>query len=600
MTKSPAVTYEADSLPLFPDYRGEEKQPTRKKRPQSEIATPAFDSSPLSIFCKKLTAVYRYRKQDIILSKGLSLALRRQLGNWSGVLFEKNHPFLVIDAQSEKPEDARRKFASQSESLPKSVKHFVWTNGLEHIFLLRINDLQWKDVPDIPKCGESIKDVGNLLRRDLVTPETLLPEFTDIRNHLAANAVGVTRDEVIAREILKLLFCKIYDERKTKPDESVRFCVRLEEPAENVKERIESKLLKSLRSESFSHLIATEWGDSLELDADSISYAVGLLQHYEITAAGRDVIGQGFESLIGSALRGDEGQFFTPKNVVQMAVSMVAPKPGERVIDPACGSGGFLITASECLQTQSKKAQKSKPGVGKGDARIIGIEKDSFLSTIARAYLGVLEVGNAEVFCDDSLKPSARWKNETSSECLLGSFDVLITNPPFGAKIPVKGEQTLRQYQLGRVWRKDKDRSFTPTETLAPFRPPQILFIERCLDLLKEGGRMAIVLPDGILGNVNDGYVRQFLSERADVIAIVDCPLETFLPSTPTKTSVVVLRKKGSRKSEEYPIFLAIAEKCGHDRRGKTLIRQNGSLDDDFPLIEEAFREWKDKHNVDF
>ncbi len=109
---------------------------------------------------------------------------------------------------------------------------------------------------------------------------------------------------------------------------------------------------------------------------------------------------------------------------------------------------------------------------------------------------------------------------------------------------------------------------------------------------------MAIVLPDGILGNVNDGYVRQFIAEEADLIGVVDCPLETFLPSTPTKTSVLVLRKK-SGHDVTCPVFMAIAERCGHDRRGKPLRRQDGSSNDDFPLISKAFEEWKQDNNVD-
>jgi type I restriction enzyme M protein len=426
-----------------------------------------------------------------------------------------------------------------------------------------------------------------------VQPQTLLTEFSDIRNHLAANAVGVTRDEVIVREVLKLLFCKLFDERTTPPEDYVAFCAPIDELPQQIKDRIESRLLTSLIASNDRRFpYPADWDSGLTLYADSVAYVVGLLQHYELSDAGRDVVGQGFESLIGPGLRGDEGQFFTPKNVVRMAVLMLDPKPGERLLDPACGSGGFLAAASDHVRANS--AVRVEDGTA-----ICGIEKDSFLAALAQAYLALLDEARANVMCEDALKPFGRWKDHPAQSFVPGTFDVIVTNPPFGAKIPVKGDQTLKQYRLARVWQKSKAKTFEATGDLADSRPPQILFIERCLQFLKPGGRMAIVLPDGILGNVNDGYVRQFISEEADLVGVVDCPLETFLPSTPTKTSVLILRKKYGQ-TLEYPIFMAIADRCGHDRRGKPLRRSDGSVDDDFPEITAAFGAWRQKHRVDF
>ncbi len=130
-------------------------------------------------------------------------------------------------------------------------------------------------------------------------------------------------------------------------------------------------------------------------------------------------------------------------------------------------------------------------------------------------------------------------------------------------------------------------------------QPPQILFVERCIQLLEEGGRMAIVLPDGLLGNITDGYIRQVIRENCKIIAVIDCPVETFQPSTPTKTSILILQKTKENKNP-YPIFMAVAKKCGHDRRGNSLIDENENIIDDFPEVIKEFKKFKDEENVEF
>lgn len=590
-----------ETLSLFPELavsRGDEESITR--RGMGQPAKSALETAARAVMARKLVMVYGYSEKDLIAPTDLPQPLRSRLQAFTLIVLSKDRaPTIAINCRIERAEDAKKLLGVARRKEDWGVPYIAWTNGCEHIFLHRGNGDVWREIPDLPRRGEDVGDIGWLVRRDLVIPETLLPEFADIRNHLAANATGVTRDETIAREVIKLLFCKIYDEQHSDSAAFVEFCAQATEPPASVKRRIETKLLRNLHGVWGEN--ADEWSGQIMLDPDSVCYVVGLLQHYEITSARRDVIGQAFESLIGPTLRGDEGQFFTPRNVVRMAVGMVDPKPEERVIDPACGSGGFLAAVCDHVrQTNGTTGENGKRSMGRPhEAEVYGIEKDRFLAAIAQANLALVGKSKGRVFCDDALKAPTRGRGLLADQCPLGSFDVVVTNPPFGAKIPVKGEQKLQQFQLGRVWRRRKDRSFEVTEELAPFRPPQILFIERCLDLLKEGGRMAIVLPDGILGNVNHGYVRQFLSARAELIAIIDCPLETFLPSTPTKTSIVVLRKKTAKAVHE-PVFMAIAEKCGHDRRGRALIQADGSLQDDFPAITAEFQRWKAARDVGF
>jgi type I restriction enzyme M protein len=210
--------------------------------------------------------------------------------------------------------------------------------------------------------------------------------------------------------------------------------------------------------------------------------------------------------------------------------------------------------------------------------------------------MAIIGDGRGGIFCENSLLPPEQWNSKTRSKIELGKFDVLLTNPPFGAKIPVKGEEILRQYELGFKWKFNKEtKQWERTNKLQDAQPPQILFIERCLQLLKPGGRMAIVLPDGILGNVTDGYIRKVILNKAKILAVVDMPLETFQPSTSTKTSLLFLqKKKEGEEVDNYPIFMAVAEKCGHTRRGRPI------PEDDFPKIAEEYKKFREDNKIEF
>ena len=271
--------------------------------------------------------------------------------------------------------------------------------------------------------------------------------------------------------------------------------------------------------------------------------------------------------------------------IVELACTIVNPKNSEYVVDPACGTGGFLLQAIKAISEDIT-------------IKVIGVDKDVFLSRIAAIQL-ILMKGNHQAIAvnADSLDTES-WPSPLIQHLELGTIDVIITNPPFGSKIGIDAD-VVKRFDLGHKWKKNRDTErWVKTDSIAENRPPQILFIEHCLNLLKLGGRLAIVLPDGILGNENQGYVRQYMQDKADVIAIIDLPIETFLPSTSTKTSLLVLRKKND--SPQKKIFMAIPEKCGHDRRGKTLYDDNGNLVDDLPEIIVEFRKWSKKHASDF
>lgn len=274
--------------------------------------------------------------------------------------------------------------------------------------------------------------------------------------------------------------------------------------------------------------------DALELDAESITYVVGELQPYCIVEAERDAIGDAFEVFMGPALRGEEGQFFTPRNVVRMMIEILDPDPEETIIDPACGSGGFLIVALDYvwkkIEVAGRKKGWTRQRIREEQTHVAsqyfrGIDKDRFLAKVTKAYMAILGDGRGGVFCDNSLLPPDKWDPLLRSKVSLGSFHVAVTNPPFGTKIPVKGTEILRQFTLGhRQKLNKKTKRYEWTTDLHEKQPPQLLFIERCISLLKPGGRLAIVVPESVLGMPTYTHIVQFLRERVRIVGVVSMP----------------------------------------------------------------------------
>jgi type I restriction enzyme M protein len=425
---------------------------------------------------------------------------------------------------------------------------------------------------------------GRLIRRsDLEPINNLKAVFRQIRDYLAGNVTGITRDETIAQQLMYLLLCKVYDETHTDPDGVVRFALRPQEDDASLQSRISSLL---------NHVIETFgpiFGDNevLKLEGYGLRYVVAQLEPFSLSDADRDVIADAFEELIGTAFRGGEGQFFTPRNVVEMMIDVLNPSSGQRVIDPACGSGGFLSHIARHL------IQK-----GATDCTIVGIDKDLFLARLAKIYLSIIGGPISEVVCENSLERPETWLESSQKTIKLNSFDIVLTNPPFGAKIPVVGSELLKQYALGHDWVETQGQ-WKKSNTLREKQPPQILFIERCLQLLRKGGRMGIVLPEGIFGNPSERYIWDYIKSTSIVLGVVSLSQETFQPSTHTKTSILFLEKT-SKCSK--PIFMSIADSVGHDKNGKETYKTgaDGSilfdamgkriLDDDLPVIARNFK----------
>lgn len=474
----------------------------------------------------------------------------------------------------------------------------VWFNGEERLFIRKYEKegkVLFEEIPNIPIYGQRIEDIGKFKRKELQPTHNLKSTFKAIRNYLAANTVGATRDEVLAQQLINVIFCKIYDERFTSPDSIVNFRSGVNEKSDDVKER----LLKIFENVKRKYREVIDSSDEITLDANSIVYIVGELQNYCLIEADRDVIADAFETFIDHALKGGQGQFFTPRNVIKMMIEILDPGVDDYIIDPSCGSGGFLVETLRYIwnkiEEQGKnlgwsveelKEEKMEVAINK----ICGIDKDYFLSKVAKAYMAILGDGKGGLFCEDSLERPENWNSKTRIKIAPGKFSILLTNPPFGSKIKVQGEDKLKQYDFGYKWSKDKKTNIWTKGELKDDETPQVLFIERDYQLLADYGKMAIVLPDGFFGNDGFAYARHWLKERGKILAIIDIPVETFQPNTATKTSVMIYQKLPIEEiPEDYEIFMAICSTCGHDRRG------NEIESDDIQLVAKAYKEWEAK-----
>jgi type I restriction enzyme M protein len=432
---------------------------------------------------------------------------------------------------------------------------------------------------------------ATVIRKDLIEAKDLKQIFKSMRNLLAGNFVGTTRDERLAEQLIFLLFCKIKDEKDGSPEDPVIFQLKHPDGSDLLKRIL--NLFYQLKNQ---YKLMFEDKDELIIDELTLKSVVESIEKYSITKANRDVIGDAFEVFIGPSLRGNKGQFFTPKNIVQTMIQILNPGQNERFIDPACGTGGFLIVGL----THQLKTNKENNNLD--STQFFGIDKDRFLAKITRLYLAIMGLTGNMVFCENSLSTQKNWNSGMAKEISLNSFDVVCTNPPFGAKIPIKSKEILENYQLGHKWRKESDESWKITKDLLDKQSPQVLFIERCLEFLKPGGRMGIVLPDGIFGNPSDRYILHYLRQRVQILALISCSHLAFLPHTHTKTSLLFVKKV--QPLQDYSFFMAIAENVGHDKNGKVLylidkkgeyiLDKSGNkiINDDFPKIIKKFKEF--------
>ncbi len=497
----------------------------------------------------------------------------------------------------------------------------MWTNGKQkEVFRKYKNDkgqICFMEYNDIPSADGNLDDINRPSRTSLKNAydDNLLFVFKTCHNHIHVND-GLQKQPAFF-ELLKVIFCKIEDERNIPAP--LEFYTTSEERSNpdgqlTVKKRI-SKIFERVKKK---HGKIFDSNDEIKLAPRSLAYIVSELQKYSLLNTNIDIKGKAYEEIVGANLRGDRGEFFTPRNVMKMTVEMINPQIDEKVLDSSCGTGGFLVTAMTHVisQLESEFSKQIELPREKWDSdsnkafldrisemaasNFFGFDINPDLVKATKMNMVMNNDGSGNILQTNSLLPPHEWtdefrtklaealgikKEEIRNHTTLGYFDVIVTNPPFGSKIPIKDKNILEQFELAHIWECNKETNvWTMTERLQSSVPPEILFIERCTQLLVPGGRMGIVLPDSILGSPGLGYIREWLIKNHRIVASIDLHADTFQPRNGTQTSVLFLQKKTQEQKDkeeksgtmaDYNIFMAMVEKIGHDKRGTPIFKRD-------------------------
>lgn len=542
----------------------------------------------------------------------------------------------------------------------------VWTNGKDMAFRMRTYDPATgypvsTELTDFPAPDETLEDLEDADRRPLrvAAGDSLFRTFNHCHDYLSTQGL---RDEKAFWQLLYLIFAKILDEQQSK---RLFFVGATERNTPEGQERIARRIHKLFEAVKDEFKDVFDGYERLEPSDRALAYVASQLARFDLLSTDTDAKGMAFEAITSHTLKQKKGQFFTPRNVIRMMVDMVDPQPGKRVLDPACGSGGFLIVAlnharrralaeigcpypDDPVQSEIKKATPRIREYARQS--LFGFDVDSDLRKAARMNMVMNGDGHGHIFNFNSLEYGVFGNRETVEKTRFrtpemevlerelgvgpggahGQFDYVFTNPPFGAKIPIEDPEVLRHFDLGHTWR--RAGTAWVKHALQKKVPPEVLFIEACLKFLKSGtGVMALVLPNGILGNPGEQmeFVRWWLLRHGELLASVDLPAETFLPQISVQASCVFVRRRATEETrmvgaagpKQRPVFMAIAEDCGHGRRGETRflrepdgtdslfevevpdrwerdgqvrermrIRKGKRIADDLPLITEEFR----------
>ena len=569
----------------------------------------------------KLNKHYKYPTDRIDTEKSVHLG-HKEYARADIIVFKKDKitPYIIIEVKKPKIEQGVDQLKSYLNL--EGCEIGVWSNGDEKVILYRPYPKEFEDsLNDIPREDQ---DIDDLFKVKKIWPE-LNPKYdlSEIIKQIEELALAGSGANVF-EEIFKIIFAKLYDEkmaREQRPDQEVIFR----------KYRDPERTYDVINDELFKRAIQ-EWPDVFEptdkirLSPERLNICIPLLENARLFGIGKselEIIDRAFEHLITEVSKGQKGQYFTPRNVIKMCVKMLNPKSNEYIIDPAAGSGGFLLQSMyyvwDNLPTEeSRKSYASK--------YLFGIDFDDNMRRISQALMLIAGDGKHHIFKRNSLD-ARDWQNYDSEDARHAlrpflanlstsadnrenektfrfmNFDVLLTNPPFAGENR-RDQGLLRQYELAKKdgkLKNDVER--------------HILFIERSLDVIKPGGRMAIVLPQSVLNNTNMRFVREFLFHKARILAVVGLHGNTFkLPApakgTGTKTSVLFLKKWGVNEKipKDYPIFMAVSQKSGKDNSGEYIYKKdeggnfthdakgNKILDDDLDEIAEEFIEERSKN----
>lgn len=588
-------------------------------------------------WARKLVEEYGYPKESI--GVGVTIPMGRARKYADLVIYEPDKPHaiehirIIVEAKPEKakPSDKKKgieQLQSYLAACPNS-KWGLWV-GLERQAFQRITkDGKHEFLPttDIPRFGEEAP--RRLTYKDLKPAEGLKRELRRIHNYIYANQ-GLPKEQAF-HELLKLVFCKVYEERTKGANAPLDFDIAPEERFSKAgKQALRKRIEKLFDGVKAQYPYIFDADERIRLNDDVLAYAVSELRQYSFLRTRTDIKGAAYQEVVRDNLRGDRGEFFTPDNVCRMAVRMgvetlITSSKGSkgwtniRILDPAVGAGGFLRAFMNELRAYLTKREQGKHSSEEaleqavlGELRevcnrnVFGLDINPLLVRAAQMNLVMHGDGSSNAYHVEggSLIPFSRMPWTVQDKLPPGSVDLIVTNPPFGngPGLKVDNPDILEAYELTKYGLEGgRSRSSLP---------PEQLFIERAYQWLAPGGVLAIVLPDSILSNPGLKFIREWILEKFVVVASVDLPIETFVAfgGTGTQTSVLVLRKKTEEEIEreklsgkplEYEVFMAVPRTMGYDRRGNDLWKRDeegqllvGQRDDEVSEVSEIFVRW--------
>lgn len=578
------------------------------------------------LFLKKLMRKYGYPKERILIEKEIWFGSGIYEKNADVVVLQKDMetPYIIVEIKKPERKDGIKQLKSYCNAEGSPIG--VWTNGNELIVLHRQLPNVFTNISDIPTVNQTLMDVLNeIWTIDKLTKENKLSKervslksiILDLENLVLANA-GVDAFD----EVFKLIYAKLYDEWAAKNQKErkgrVDFRIYGESPTE-----LYDKINNLFEQATDKWKGVFEPLDKIKLSHTHLYTCVSFLQDVKLFNANLQIIDEAFEYLVTQVAKGSKGQFFTPRYIIDMCVKMLNPKENEYVIDPAAGSCGFTVHTIFWIWGEDSISNPTREQVDYAANMVYGIDFDDRAVKIAKALNLIAGDGKQNVYKLNTIVPNL-WDEEgkaafrkflmrfpedrdkdkdNQKNFKYFGFDILMTNPPFAGEISEK--EILRNYRLAE---KGNGR-------LCSNVGRDILFIERSLNFLKSGGRMAIILPQGRLNNTQDEYIRKFIMEQARILAVVSLGVNTFKPHTGTKTSILFLQKwdkKVCPKKEDYPIFFAVSEQSGkdnsgeyvfkRDENGKLLIDKYGHLivEHDLDKIADEFVNFAKKENLSF
>ncbi len=529
------------------------------------------------------------------------------------VVFDKDRltvPYIIIENKAPKLKDGKNQLKSYCHATGAPIG--VWSDGARSSVYHRRNPNYFIELPDIPSEPQSIDDI----LKEQWTLDTLIAKekarekhkplrdiIEEMENEVLSNA-GVD----VFEEVFKLIFTKLYDElshfQKRPGAKYLRF--RNTNTETDLHKRI-SELFDRAR-EDWEGVFAL--GDRIRLSGSHLQVCVSYLEEYKLFNSNLDIIDEAFEYLINKSSKGEKGQYFTPRWVIDMCVQMLNPQEQETLIDTACGSAGFTvhgifkvwrdILKDEGLDASHLFTLEYKPPRCHEFVRnkVFAIDFDEKAVRVARClnliagdgqtnvlHLNTLDFGRWDESAGDDewrdtyaegWKKLRKLKLDKEGYRHFG-FDVLMANPPFAGDI--KQSDMLAPYDLAHK-ANGKAESAVGRD---------LLFVERNLDFLRPGGRMAVVLPQGRFNNSSDKRLREFIAERCRILAVVGLDGNTFKPHTGTKTSVLFVQKWNDDASagplcprkDDYPIFFATQQKPSKNSSGDKIL----AVDDDGMLL---------------